>query len=251
MQNNSSLTAVVLAAGFGSRISGLTSNPKCLLKINNQSLLERHLTFLKACHIHDVIIVTGHKEELLLKEIKKHQSDLNIQTVFNEHFKITGNSLSLYLGLSQVKDKVLIMDADLCYDLDILRSFAEKAQDNTFLCGDVDINDIECSKVLVDQEKCVRLIADKRPVSPEELEILNFAGEALGMIKLDHSMVHALKDLMEKTFKDPAELKTNWERIFNFFILQYPMKIAKTVNTNWIEIDTQEDYTRALRMFDR
>jgi len=250
MKNNSNTTAIILAAGFGSRISTLTTNPKSLLKIKYQSLLERHLSSLKDCNIRDVIVVTGYKEEMILNEIKKHQSTLNIKTIFNEHFKNTGNSWSLYLALSQVKDKTLIIDADLCYEVCILKSFLEADEDNTFLCGDVSIEDIECSKVLVDHESCVRVIADKRAVTPEELNNLQFVGEAVGMIKLDHPMVCALNELMQKTFEDPVEKKTNWERIFNLFIAQYPMGFTKTNSKKWIEIDTQEDYTLALRMFE-
>ena len=36
-----------MLAGFGKRISEYTKDPKCLLKINDKTLIERNLTYLK------------------------------------------------------------------------------------------------------------------------------------------------------------------------------------------------------------
>ena len=39
----SNLTALILAAGYGSRIADVTTDPKCLLKVNGKSLIDWHL----------------------------------------------------------------------------------------------------------------------------------------------------------------------------------------------------------------
>ena len=64
-------SAILLLAGYGKRIASITSNPKCLLKINNQSIIERNLIILKELEIKNVTLVLGFKKELIKKEIIK------------------------------------------------------------------------------------------------------------------------------------------------------------------------------------
>ncbi len=49
--------AVLLAAGQGSRMGNV---PKCLLKLDGVSLLERHLTALADAGVTSIVVVTGH-----------------------------------------------------------------------------------------------------------------------------------------------------------------------------------------------
>ena len=56
------ISAIFLLAGFGKRISNITKNPKCLLKINNQTLIDRNLEILKKFKIKDVVLVLGYKK---------------------------------------------------------------------------------------------------------------------------------------------------------------------------------------------
>ena len=55
-------SAIFLLAGFGKRISNITINPKCLLKINNQTLIYRNLKILKELKIKNVVLVLGYKK---------------------------------------------------------------------------------------------------------------------------------------------------------------------------------------------
>ncbi len=54
-------TAVVLAAGRGTRMGALTADtPKPLLEVGGRPILERILLGLRAARIERVIVVTGH-----------------------------------------------------------------------------------------------------------------------------------------------------------------------------------------------
>jgi len=54
------MKGIILAAGLGSRLSGLTSGrPKCLLELRGKPILLYQLDLLAACGITDVTIVTG------------------------------------------------------------------------------------------------------------------------------------------------------------------------------------------------
>jgi|LakMenE01Jun11ns_1017448.scaffolds.fasta_scaffold9904950_2 choline kinase len=60
------MRAVILAAGRGSRMKEMTSSqPKCLIRIQGKSLLERQIESLNGAGISEIAIVTGHYGHLL------------------------------------------------------------------------------------------------------------------------------------------------------------------------------------------
>lgn len=60
------MKAIILAAGRGSRMKGLTDDrPKCLVELNGISLLDRQLQAIRNAGINDIGIVTGYRHELL------------------------------------------------------------------------------------------------------------------------------------------------------------------------------------------
>lgn len=60
------MKAIILAAGRGSRMKGLTEErPKCLVELHGKALLDWQLEALRAAGIAEIAIVTGYKRELL------------------------------------------------------------------------------------------------------------------------------------------------------------------------------------------
>ena len=93
------ISAVILAAGFGSRISDVTDKPKCLLEINGESLLKRHLRIWKGLKIKKVNLVLGYKSELILEKIRSFEDDFEFHIYYNNNFREFGNTYSLLLGI--------------------------------------------------------------------------------------------------------------------------------------------------------
>lgn len=61
------MKAIILAAGRGSRMKKLTNEiPKCLIKLDGKTLLDRQIESLKAAGIIEIGIVTGYRRELLI-----------------------------------------------------------------------------------------------------------------------------------------------------------------------------------------
>ena len=59
-------TAVILAAGRGTRLAGeLTDRPKGFIRIGTQPIVEESIERLLAAGIEDVIVVTGHQAEAI------------------------------------------------------------------------------------------------------------------------------------------------------------------------------------------
>ena len=64
-------TGIILAAGSGSRISNKFNQPKCLIKINQKTILDYQIESFLFAGIKEVIIVAGYKSEKIKNYIKK------------------------------------------------------------------------------------------------------------------------------------------------------------------------------------
>lgn len=77
--------AIVLAAGFGKRVQPLTNiTPKPLLKINNVSLLENTLNFLKKFGVKSFVINTHHLGDQIISFAENNKNKYDIK-IFKEN----------------------------------------------------------------------------------------------------------------------------------------------------------------------
>jgi choline kinase len=245
----SSLTALILAAGYGSRIADVTTNPKSLLTVNDKSLMDWHFESLASVGIKDVVVVTGYKRDVLESYLEKYKSNFNLQYAINDDYKIKGNTFSLFFGLEKVETDFLLFDADLIYEASILRAFVEEKEPNQILIGESSIDDIECAKTMVDAQGFVRMTIDKRAVTAEERAKYKFAGEAIGILKFSKEYRDDMFNECKKFLADEKNISKNWEHVMNEFLLTHNMSIHQAVSNKWVEIDNRDDYERAKSLF--
>ncbi len=243
------LTGLILAAGYGSRIADVTTDPKSLLKINNRTLMQWHFDSLKAVGITDVVVVTGYKREVLEDYTDRYRSDFNITYAINDDYRVKGNTYSMLYGLEKVEGDFLLFDADLIYETQILRSFVEDTNQNQILVGESSIDDIECAKTMVDKHGFVRMTIDKREVTHDERQKYTFVGEAIGILKFSADYKNDMLKACQSFLSDPANISKNWEHVMNEFLLSHDMSVHQTVSNRWVEIDNKEDYEKAKHLF--
>ena len=111
-------TAVILAAGAGTRLHPITFNaPKCLTEINGTPILGRMLDSLLIQNFKRVIIVTGHLGHQIRHFAQQLKwFGLNIEFVHNSDFLTTNNIYSLYLAINRINEGILLLEADLVYE---------------------------------------------------------------------------------------------------------------------------------------
>lgn len=86
-------SAIVLAAGFSSRMDGF----KPLLKIGEKTVIERSVNLFLSTGIKDIRVVTGFKRELLDNQLMK----MNVQTVHNPDYE-QGMITSIKAGIGSL-----------------------------------------------------------------------------------------------------------------------------------------------------
>lgn len=246
----SNLTALVLAAGYGSRIADITTDPKSLLKVCGKPLMDWHLQSLKKVGIKKLVVVTGYKKEMLETFLDQYKTDFEISYAINEDYRVKGNTYSMLFGLEKVEGEFLLFDADLIYDTEILRSFVEDKTENQILVGEGSIDDIESAKAMIDKNGFVRMTIDKRAVSLDEREKFSFAGEAIGILKFSKQYRDDMFEACKSFLAKPENISKNWEHVMNEFLLTHDMSVQKCINNRWVEIDNKEDLEKAKGIFE-
>jgi L-glutamine-phosphate cytidylyltransferase len=109
------MRAIILAAGRGSRMKGLTDEqPKCLVEFKGKPLLEWQLGALREAGVNEIAIVTGYKRELL--------QGRNLVEFHNPRWADTNMVSSLACAESWlVAGSCIVSYADIFYDPSAVR----------------------------------------------------------------------------------------------------------------------------------
>ena len=114
-------TALLLAAGTGSRLQPLTkAAPKCLTEVNGVSILERLISNLRNQGFKRLVVVIGHLGDQIQDFLSEYASDLQIDYVFNPDYATTNNLYSLWLARQQITESFLLVESDLIFDFELL-----------------------------------------------------------------------------------------------------------------------------------
>jgi len=119
--NERMTTALLLAAGMGSRLYPLTQNaPKCLTIVNRISILERLISNLNLQGFKRLVVVTGHLENHIRDFLGNQSGDLKIEYVFSPLYKTTNNIYSLWMARKVINEPFLLLESDLVFDESLL-----------------------------------------------------------------------------------------------------------------------------------
>jgi 2-aminoethylphosphonate-pyruvate transaminase len=125
-------TAVILAAGLGTRLAGeVTDRPKGLLRIGDRPIVEESIANLRSNGIEDVVIVTGHLAEQY-EAFARHMAGV-VRTVHNERFADSGSMYSLYLARELLRGPFLLLESDLVYEPRALTTLLAGADEDAIL----------------------------------------------------------------------------------------------------------------------
>ena len=118
------MKAVILAAGQGTRIRSVHGeHPKCLIEVDNTTILDHQLEALSMAGINDVAIVVGYEKEQIISHVMNNKLShiRRIHFIENTAFAITNNIYSLWLALEWLRgDSFIVLNADVIFDADII-----------------------------------------------------------------------------------------------------------------------------------
>tara|TARA_Y100001970_G_scaffold256904_1_gene335070 strand:- start:494 stop:1195 length:702 start_codon:yes stop_codon:yes gene_type:complete len=110
---NSNFSAMILAAGFGKRMLPLTKNlPKPLIKINQTTLLDNSINFLKKLGCNQIIINTHYENQKIENFIKEKNKGNFIQTIYEKEILDTGGGVKNALPYFK-NNNIVVINSDV------------------------------------------------------------------------------------------------------------------------------------------
>jgi choline kinase len=119
-------TAVLLAAGTGSRLQPLTNDaPKCLSEVNGIAILQRLVQSLCESGFKRLVIVVGYLDHRVREFLDARSDRLKIEYVINPLFASTNNLYSLWLTKHTIDEPCLLLESDVVFDTSLLENMLQ------------------------------------------------------------------------------------------------------------------------------
>ncbi len=114
-------TALLLAAGMGNRLSPLTDTvPKCLVQVNEISILERLIQTLRSHGFKRLVVVVGHQAGVIRDFLGTRAGGMEVSYITSPLYKTTNNIYSLWLARHAIEEPFLLIESDLVFDTSML-----------------------------------------------------------------------------------------------------------------------------------
>lgn len=247
MQVKKTSSAIILAAGIGSRLYPLTEEyPKSLIKVNGREILDYQIQgYLNAgINESDIYIVTGYKHEMIVDYLNKKYPCVN--EIYSPNYLTTNNMYSLYLGLSKLKniedlDSLFINNADCLYDENLMYEFVNSKLANA-IATELNTYMEESMKIVLQKDGSIINIA--KTIAENDA-----AGVSVDLYKYSSKTVKRLFDIIRYYIEEKNDLKQWTEVAFpELFKTEkvYPFNIN---NKKWVEVDNNDDLALADKLF--
>ena len=224
---------IYLTAGRGSRLPiKFRDKPKCLVKINNKTLIERNKIFFK--NFKKKIIIAGYKSI----KIKKIANQFNFEVIVNKNFSRTNMVYSMFLAKKKINQDVVVCYGDIIFDHRVIKLLKNNqnilpVNKNWFKYWKKRMNK---KKILEDAENLVvknNIITHIGGKIKNDLPKYQF----IGIIKLKRKTFKKLSIFFKK-----LNIRTDMTNFLNTAIKSKKVKfIAKKYSSFWHEIDTNND----------
>jgi choline kinase len=161
------MRAVILAAGQGTRIrSAHGQHPKCLIRVDDDTILDNQLDALSMAGINEVAIVVGYEKEQIIHHVRSRALPYKrrIRFIENPAFAVTNNIYSLWLALDWLNsDSFMVLNADVVFDPEILIPATRSASPISMIV-DPSWRD-ETMKVIIEGDRVIKM---SKKISREE-----------------------------------------------------------------------------------
>ncbi len=235
---------------MSSRLRTLTNDkPKCMLKLFDETLIERQIKIFHSYNINDITIVTGYMGEMI------NVPDVNY--VKNKNYETTNINESLFCALEPSNSPVLVTYSDIIFEQKIIQQMLE-ITDGIRLAVNLNWKKSyqnrtmhtlsEAENVLVENGRILQI---RKNIS-ESLQNQQI-GEFLGIMMLSSQHVKILLERYSYLKKNHMGAFHNSSSLSNAYITDMLQEIINCgINVNpvftegkWCEIDTPEDLRNA------
>ena len=239
------MKAIILSAGYGSRLGNFTKElPKSLVDINGKSIIKRQIETFRNNGIKDIIVIVGpNKDKFQLNDIEyvvdknfHEHEQLGSLMVSNKHFQ---NDIVISFGDVIVDDNIMKQVIESTYDIGIAIDLKwEKNYENR-----TQHPKSEADLTLIRSNKLIKIKKNLDSVENHQL------GEFLGIIKLSNIGSKKFLDVFERlnsSHEGKFHDASSFQKAYLTDMIDELIQTNEDVNPIfidgvWFEIDTPQD----------
>ena len=252
--NESKTKVLIVAAGLGSRLKNHTEDsPKCMLDFGGKTLLERQIMAYRKCNIEDINVIRGYKKSKInYKDLKYFD---------NDDYENNNILNSIFYGEKVINGNIIIAYSDILFDHHVVQRALESDHDISVVV-DIDWQQYYVDRVDHPLSEAENVIFNSNnevvkigKIATEKQEV---HGEFIGMIKLSPKGAEIFKQnfhrVKNKYWNKPFQRAKKFQNAYLTDMIQELVDIGQKVHCviierGWKEIDTVEDYKKALKYF--
>ncbi|MDA3956735.1 phosphocholine cytidylyltransferase family protein [Oceanispirochaeta sp.] len=229
-------TAVILAAGLGSRLKEYTREvPKSFMIIDGETLIRRSIKKLLSAGIKRIIIGTGHCADAF-QEITSEYPEVSL--IHSPRYKSTSSLYTLFNMRDRLDDSFLLLESDLLYEKRALTELLEHGAPDLVLGSDVTEYGDEVY-LETDRDNTLCGVSKQR----EDLSDGQVNSILVGISKISAKGYQLICRRYATIQKDRP--KMDYEHMLAELHSSHPFRVLHSEKLEWCEIDNEEDLIRA------
>lgn len=227
-------TAVILAAGTGSRLKDITKDrPKGFISIGGKPVIKLSIEKLFDAGIAKIIIGTGFLSDMYEQFAQKYPG---IECIKNPAFKDTGSMRTLYSLRRKIDSDFLLLESDLLYEKRGLRILLEDTHEDVILSSRITFSGDE---VFIEVDKGGYLVKMSKKIQ----ELGHVHSELVGISKISLRVFKKMCGFAETAFPDNPKL--DYEYAMVGISQEAKIFVRKEDDLIWGEIDNADHLRKA------
>ena len=233
------MKAVILSAGQGKRLLPLTTdNPKCLLSIEGQSLIEWQIGELLKTGIDHVSVVTGYHGDRVAHLLHKRYGYDRVGVRYNPTYAWADNLFSCWVARDEMSEDFVLLNGDTLFKAAVLnRLMVAPVRPVTVVTHKKPCYDADDMKVTLQGERLVNI---GKQLSADKVD-----AESIGMILFREKGPMLFRRALERAMQDPSASKKWYLSVINEMAGSMPVWTVDTNGLHWCEVDFPADIKQA------
>lgn len=224
-------TAVIMAAGLGSRFGKMTETmPKGFIECGGEEMVIRSIKTLLACGIRRIIIGTGYKKEAYEALAEQFPQ---IECVYSPRYAETNSMYTLWNCREAIgDDDFLLLESDIIFSQNAITEMLQDAHPDIMLITPVTKFQDQYYVEYDDNGTLTRCSTDKNEIQAK--------GELVGIHKLSSTFYQKMCREYEQIAQEKPKLGYEYQLLAMSQQIS-PVYVLNAHDVHWYEIDDEQD----------
>lgn len=242
-------SAIVLAAGFGSRLMPLTEHrPKCIVPVAGKPIVVRTLEHLAGEGVARVTLVLGHCAQSVIDLLGTRHAGIELKYVISAEYAVTNTMYSLLLTADVLRRGCYVIEGDGVLSAEAVRAVtrAEPAERSVWAVDGWDAQITGCRLITAPGQSKIVGQTIVRQSDPGYRAGEHF--KSVGFLRLNPSQGALLADKLDIESR-AGNRRVYYDDVFGKYVDEFDVHVLDIRPHPWMEVDDHADLARAVALF--